>query len=122
MGASATAPPIAAAANHGAMNLMLAMTLSSFLGSPLTGLTSIITFGQGDVVTADTQMILLLTGIGGVIQTSSEACRVTTHFTYKFQSGCATGCSVHGLPGTQMARHPVGWRAGSTRRLVRMAP
>jgi hypothetical protein len=65
MGASAIAPPIAAAANHGATYLIdVFMMISCAYWFALTGLIPIIALEQADVVAADTHSTLQLAVIG----------------------------------------------------------
>ena len=65
MGASAIAPPIAAAANHGATYLIVVFMMFSRLLVALFGLCASIAFLRAGVVTADTRLTLLLAGIFG---------------------------------------------------------
>jgi hypothetical protein len=63
MGASAMAPPIAAAANHGTKYLIFVFMLFSACWVAQSGLFASIAFVRAGVVTADTRSALLLAGI-----------------------------------------------------------
>jgi hypothetical protein len=56
MGAITIAPPIAAAANHGASRFVVVFMVFSLLAFALLGLTPIISLQHTDFATADTQL------------------------------------------------------------------